>query len=432
MTKVKFKTLVLFVSSYPSPIGEMFIENELKVLQEKFGKIWIIQTKFLENYKYHRLFKPNNSEKKIMYETKINKARSIVRLFFSKYFFSEISMILKTNPKKLVNYKIYKDLIYYYLGSEKKKYWLKNFIFDNNIDLKTTLFYTYWCDENTFLLTRYNLESQKIHYISRLHSWDLYYERHNSNFLPFRTIIFNSAWKIFPISKNGNNYITKKLPKVAKSKFFISYLGVENLKLNNRYTNLLTLPKKPYLEILTLSYISPIKGLEKLINSLSKISDFKIHWHHIGWGIKEYEQKIRSASLELMEKNQNIKITFHGKLSQIKVKEFLETKEIDVLINCSDQEGIPVTMMEACSAGIPIIAYPVGGIPEIVKHNYNGFLIPLNNSDFSEQIRSFNYLNSDEKKRLSNNAQNFQRNEFNAIVNYSNFFDTIQTKKYFN
>ena len=45
MAKVKFKTLILFVSSYQSPIGEMFIENELKVLQDKFDKIWIIQTK---------------------------------------------------------------------------------------------------------------------------------------------------------------------------------------------------------------------------------------------------------------------------------------------------------------------------------------------------------------------------------------------------
>ncbi len=425
MTKVKFKTLILFVSSYPSPIGEMFIENELKVLQDKFDKIWIIQTKFLENYNYFRLFRPNNSEKKIMYESKINKAQSIVRFFLSNYFFSEISTILKTFPKKLFNYKIYKDLIYYYLGSEKKKYWLKNFITDNNIDLKTTLFYTYWCDENTFLLSRYNREIAKIDYITRLHNWDLYFERHKSNHLPFRSLIFNNSYKIIPISKHGENYCFTKILNLNKSKLSTSYLGVENFEINPQYKNTLHKEETQGLKILTISFISPIKGLENLTHSLGKIKDIEIYWHHIGWGELAYENEIKNQVAHLITNNQNIKVTFHGKLSPSKIQDFLENKPIDLMINCSKKEGIPVTLMEAASAGIPILAYKINGIPEIVINNYNGLLVEPNLIDFSAEIQKFYHMKKEDKKRMSENAQTMQRNNFNAAINYQKFHDIL-------
>ena len=423
MTKLKFKTLVLFVSSYPSPIGEMFIENELKVLQDKFDKIWIIQTKFLKNYNYYRLFKPNNSEKKIIYETKINKARSIVRLFFSKYFFSEISMILKTNPKKLVNYNLYKDLIYYYLSSEKKKYWLKNFIIDNNIDLKTTLFYTYWCDENTFLLYRYHREIAKIDYVTRLHNWDLYFDRQKSNRQPLRNLIFNNSFKIIPISKFGENYCFSKIPNLIKSKFRTSYLGVENFDTNTQYKNALYNEENEVLKILTISFISPIKGLENLIHSLGEIKNIEIHWNHIGWGELAYENEIKNQVAHLITNNQNIKVTFHGKLSPSKIQDFLEIKPIDLMINCSKKEGIPVTLMEASSAGIPILAYKIDGIPEIVIDNYNGLLVEPNLKDFSAYIKKFYNMKKEDKKRMSENAQKMQRNNFNAAINYNKFIE---------
>lgn len=426
MTKLKFKTLVLFVSSYPSPIGEMFIENEIKILQDKFYKIWIIQTKFLENYNYYRLFKPNNSEKKIMYETKIHKMHSMVRLFFSYYFLTEIWKLLTITPKKIFNYNIYKDLTYYYLSSEKKKYWLKNFITDNNIDLKTTLFYTYWCDENTFLLYRYHREIAKINYVTRLHNWDLYFDRQKSNHQPFRNLIFNNSFKVIPISKFGENYCFKKIPNLIKSKFRTSYLGVENFEINTQYKNELYKEVNQALKILTISFISPIKQLENLIHSLGKIKDIEIHWNHIGWGELAYENEIKNQVAHLITNNQNIKVTFHGKLTPSKIKDFLENKPIDLMINCSKKEGIPVTLMEVASAGIPILAYKIDGIPEIVINKYNGFLIDPSLKDFSAEIQKFHHLKKEDKKRMSENAQTMQRNNFNAAINYQKFHDILQ------
>ena len=50
-------------------------------------------------------------------------------------------------------------------------------------------------------------------------------------------------------------------------------------------------------------------------------------------------------------------------------------KKLDVYINTSTHEGIPMSVLEAMSYGLPVIAPKVGGFPEIIENGISGFLV---------------------------------------------------------
>lgn len=47
----------------------------------------------------------------------------------------------------------------------------------------------------------------------------------------------------------------------------------------------------------------------------------------------------------------------------------------DIFVLSSDWEGLPLTVIEAMAAGKPVIATAVGGVPELIEDNINGYLV---------------------------------------------------------
>jgi glycosyltransferase involved in cell wall biosynthesis len=52
--------------------------------------------------------------------------------------------------------------------------------------------------------------------------------------------------------------------------------------------------------------------------------------------------------------------------------------DLDVVVCCSRNEGTPVSLIEACAAGRPVVGTQVGGIPDIIAAGVNGLLVPSN------------------------------------------------------
>ncbi|UCH57292.1 MAG: N-acetyl-alpha-D-glucosaminyl L-malate synthase BshA [Candidatus Bathyarchaeota archaeon] len=69
----------------------------------------------------------------------------------------------------------------------------------------------------------------------------------------------------------------------------------------------------------------------------------------------------------------------------------------DLVVLCSETESAPLTLLEGMSASLPVVATRVGGIPEIIEDEVNGFLVsPKNPEAIAERILR---LNSDPELR---------------------------------
>ncbi len=53
----------------------------------------------------------------------------------------------------------------------------------------------------------------------------------------------------------------------------------------------------------------------------------------------------------------------------------------DAFVLPSLQDNLPNTVMESLSCGVPVIAFNIGGVPEMITHQKNGYLASIKNSD---------------------------------------------------
>ncbi len=84
---------------------------------------------------------------------------------------------------------------------------------------------------------------------------------------------------------------------------------------------------------------------------------------------------------------------------------------LDVAVNTSHSESLSNVILEAMAAGLPVVAYNVGGNSELLNHE-RGALIPFGNeTHFAETIQKL-LCDSTLRERLGRNARNFAQEHF--------------------
>lgn len=98
----------------------------------------------------------------------------------------------------------------------------------------------------------------------------------------------------------------------------------------------------------------------------------------------------------------------------VEILGYLETEEKRKIISLSDiyilpsySEGLPIAMLEAMAAGLPIISTPVGSIPEVIEEGVNGYLIKP--GDYHELAEKILVLAEDKQLRQMMGKKNVEK-----------------------
>jgi glycosyltransferase involved in cell wall biosynthesis len=196
----------------------------------------------------------------------------------------------------------------------------------------------------------------------------------------YKTLVSLSV-KIFFVS-NAIKEQFKQISNINSNKLNTLYLGVETENTPTKQpVQSDTYNKNTSTIILcNISAIEETKGIDILIHALylvkSKYPNLNFKCYHIG-GLRSnnsfninYENKLKKLVHDLkLDEN----FIWLGQRNDI----LKQLESIDIYIHPSRNEGLGVSIMEACTMSKPIIATNIGGIPEIVHHESNGFLFKI-------------------------------------------------------
>ena len=123
----------------------------------------------------------------------------------------------------------------------------------------------------------------------------------------------------------------------------------------------------------TVARLIPSKGIDVLLDAIPLVirENAEVKFMIVGDGP---EESILKKKAELLNCSENIIFTGYSEY----IWYYYEAFDIFVLPSLS--EGLGISILEAMAMGKPVIASRTGGIEEIIKHDWNGYLVPPKDS----------------------------------------------------
>ena len=255
--------------------------------------------------------------------------------------------------------------------------------------------------------------AKRVHVISRAHGYDLYAYANRLGYLPCRTALFQSLDAVYPCSENGAAYLKERYPAFAE-KIRPAFLGTDGGERTDGSTD-------GTFRILTCARTVPLKRLERLAEALQTFrADRPVEWTHIGDG----------PSLPALQKAASafpagVTAKFTGALAHAQVLRWYRTHPVDLFVLISSREGLPVSVMEAQSFGVPAVVTDVGGCTELVRDGENGYVLP---KDFQTPQLCRTLLRAmEDGARMREASYQTWQSRFVARENYLRFAHQITT-----
>jgi glycosyltransferase involved in cell wall biosynthesis len=238
----------------------------------------------------------------------------------------------------------------------------------NIVHINTASYWVFW--ENGIYVLISKLLRRKV--ILHIHGggFEEFYNDSNRFFKFLLQTILNISDKVFVLSLSWQKFVVNIAPasKVSIIENFVDSSLVDNFENKNR------LSKGIFTALFVGGPGAKLKGLFDVIDAAVIVRQHTENILFILLACADVKGLNGLCEEKGLASNIQILDYLHG---SDKAKIFLNS---DVFLLPSYAEGLPITMLEAMAAGLPIIATSVGAIPDVIQNGKNGFLIKVGDS----------------------------------------------------
>jgi colanic acid/amylovoran biosynthesis glycosyltransferase len=413
--------ILLITNTFPFGKGETFISNEIPFLSAAFDTVYILPLKGNAATDYTQA-RPLPENCKVL----IPQNRSIIDIRKPSWrnIPALIGLLCKAGFAELRTWKTAllflspRNFIVTGMRLNRALEYEKEFArIIGTVNTGNTLVYSYWVD--SWLVGLFRLrEKRKLNFlvVARAHRGDLYHEAGTIGYQTHRKYLWKRLDYLYPISKMGYDYLLNLYPEL-RSRMKTFYLGVKD------YHQLSPYVKRNAYTVVSCSNLIPVKRVHLIIEMLHLIAPhLNVNWVHIGGG--QLAEELQRQAKQL---SPNIVCTFKGHMDPQNIMKFYLETQIDLFLNVSESEGIPVSIMEVISVGIPVMVTDAGGTREVMHSDF-GYLLP---KDFkpaeAAAILERHFSRSEEEiKSMRRRAYEYFRENFCDEKNYQEFIREIK------
>ncbi len=233
-----------------------------------------------------------------------------------------------------------------------------------------------------------------------------FYARHPKPFRLLISKILNAADTIIVLSESWNGRI-KAITENSNIHVLYNPVDTQEFQFSIQRVGML------HKNILYMGQLEPEKGIYDLLEAVPDVLKAEPGAKFVLCGNGDIERLKNICR----EKGILERIEFCGWVSgQDKIQILAEA---DLFVLPSHCEGLPVSVIEAMAAGLPVVATRVGGIPDIIEHGINGFLVNVGDTrslaDYIKELLTNNSLRERMGKVNMNKAQ--QTFDVSVVVN---------------
>ena len=337
------RSLLLLTDAFPYEVGEEFLEQEIETLCAAYDEVVIVPVRLSEGARQTRTL-PDNARCALLPASRLPDWRLHAILRAPQILLGRERMVETPPWKSFGRFGMDVRFAAIALSAYSR---MRRLLPSLGLDQGGHLtIYSYWFFTGAALggmLRRRELRGRPVKVVSRAHAYDVDEADAPRGYVPSRRFVMQAVDRVYPLSHYAARHQRHRTD--------------------------------PF-QLVSCSHMAPYKRVHLIVEAVAELErrGRRVSWTHIG----EYNtDRLEAMRARAEEQIDSTPVTFTGHLTNQEVRELYATTDFACFLNCSDGEGVPVAVMEAQAAGMPVVATAAGGTGEIVHDRENGRLIPV-------------------------------------------------------